>query len=70
MAIIFLAKILAEEKPSENIMISAMSVKSGTIMDTGRRMACRNNVMSGVNEMDTGRRIASKQAPCDEWVQR
>lgn len=29
----------ADENPSENIMISAMSVKSGTIMDTGRSMA-------------------------------
>ena len=41
MAIIFLARLLAVWKPSLNIMISAMSVKSGTIMDTGRTIALR-----------------------------
>ena len=30
---------LAIEKPSENIMISAMRAKSGTITETGRRRA-------------------------------
>ncbi|KAA6421357.1 MAG: hypothetical protein FRX49_08634 [Trebouxia sp. A1-2] len=38
---------LAVEKPSENIMISAMRVKSGTIMDTGRNRAFR---LSGSSE--------------------
>ena len=40
-ATIFLARLLAEEKPSANIMISAMSEKSGTIIDTGLTMAFR-----------------------------
>jgi len=47
MAIIFLASTFAVEKPSENIMISAMSVKSGTIIETGRTMAFR---LSGSSE--------------------
>ena len=47
MAIIFLASRRAEEKPSENIMISPISVKSGTIMDTGRRMDCGGVVLRG-----------------------
>ena len=38
---------LAVEKPSENIMISAMRVKSGTIMETGRRIAFK---LSGSSE--------------------
>ena len=47
MATIFLASTLADWKPSLNIMISAISVKSGTIMDTGRTIAFR---LSGSSE--------------------
>ena len=38
-AIIFLARFFALLNPSEYIMISAISAKSGTIIDTGRTMA-------------------------------
>ena len=40
-ATIFFARGLAELNPSANIMISAMSEKSGTIIDTGRTIALR-----------------------------
>ena len=41
MATIFFARGFAEENPSANIMISAISEKSGTIMETGRTIALR-----------------------------
>eukprot|EP00959_Pyramimonas_sp_CCMP1952_P089248 1867434-Pyramimonas_sp.AAC.1 len=41
MAIIFLASAFAVWNPSLNIMISAIRVKSGTIIDTGRTIAFR-----------------------------
>ena len=47
MEIIFLESGFAVWKPSEKSMISAMSVKSGTIIDTGRTSALR---LSGSSE--------------------
>lgn len=41
MEVIFLASAREPAKPSLNSMISAMSVKSGTIMETGRSRAFR-----------------------------
>ena len=38
-ATIFFANGFADEKPSANIMISAMSEKSGTIIETGLTIA-------------------------------